>query len=394
MSGSLIVSGARTPIGKLLGALAGLSAMDLGALAIAAALARAGVAPEDVDYVVMGQVLGAGQGQITARQAAVRAGIPMVTPATTVNKVCLSGLNAIHLADLMIRAGEAAIVVAGGMESMTQAPYLLPGARAGYRLGDRRVVDSMMNDGLMCPFDQVAMGVSTESFSRVMGISRERQDALAVLSHERAAAAIKDGRLAEEIVPVSVPQRKGDPVVVDTDEGVRPETTLESLAALAPVFDSEGTITAGNSSQISDGGAAVVVMSPERADELGVTPLGEIMGYAQVAGPDTSLVTQSSHAIRDALSRAGPGVKDVDLFEINEAFAAVSAASTDDLGVPGDIVNVNGGAIALGHPIGMSGARLVITMLYELRRRGGGLGAVGLCGGGGQGDAAVLRVDS
>ena len=301
MSGSLIVSGARTPIGKLLGALAGLSAMDLGALAIAAALARAGVAPEDVDYVVMGQVLGAGQGQITARQAAVRAGIPMVTPATTVNKVCLSGLNAIHLADLMIRAGEAAIVVAGGMESMTQAPYLLPGARAGYRLGDRRVVDSMMNDGLMCPFDQVAMGVSTESFSRVMGISRERQDALAVLSHERAAAAIKDGRLAEEIVPVSVPQRKGDPVVVDTDEGVRPETTLESLAALAPVFDSEGTITAGNSSQISDGGAAVVVMSPERADELGVTPLGEIMGYAQVAGPDTSLVTQSSHAIRDAL---------------------------------------------------------------------------------------------
>jgi acetyl-CoA C-acetyltransferase len=394
MSGSLIVSGARTPIGKLLGALAGLSAVDLGALAIAEALARAGVAPEDVDYVVMGQVLGAGQGQITARQAAVRAGIPMVTPATTVNKVCLSGLNAIHLADLMIRAGEAAIVVAGGMESMTQAPYLLPGARAGYRLGDRRVVDSMMNDGLLCAFDHVAMGVSTESFNRALGISRERQDALAALSHQRATAAIKDGRLAEEIVPVSVPQRKGDPVVVDTDEGVRPETSLESLAALGPVFDSEGTITAGNSSQISDGGAAVVVMSPERADELGVTPLGEIMGYAQVAGPDTSLLTQPSHAIRDALSRAALEVKDVDLFEINEAFAAVNAASMDDLGVPGDIVNVNGGAIALGHPIGMSGARLVITMLHELRRRGGGLGAVGLCGGGGQGDAAVLRVVS
>jgi acetyl-CoA C-acetyltransferase len=394
MSGSLIVSGARTPIGKLVGALAGLSAMDLGALAISAALARAGVAPEDVDYVVMGQVLGAGQGQITARQAAVKTGIPMVTPATTVNKVCLSGLNAIHLADLMIRSGDAAIVVAGGMESMTQAPYLLPGARAGYRLGDRRVVDSMMNDGLLCAFDQVVMGVSTESFSRAIGISRERQDVLAALSHERATAAIKDGRLAEEIVPVSVPQRKGHPVVVDTDEGVRPETSLESLAALGPVFDSEGTITAGNSSQISDGGAAVVVMSPERADELGVTPLGEIMGYAQVAGPDTSLLTQLSHAIRDALGRAGLGVKDVDLFEINEAFAAVSAASTDDLGVPGDVVNVNGGAIALGHPIGMSGARLVITMLYELRRRGGGLGAVGLCGGGGQGDAAVLRVVS
>ncbi len=394
MSGSLIVSGARTPIGKLVGALAGLSAMDLGALAIAEALARAGIAPEDVDYVVMGQVLGAGQGQITARQAAVKAGIPMVTPATTLNKVCLSGLNAIHLADLMIRAGEAAIVVAGGMESMTQAPYLLPGARAGYRLGDRRVVDSMMNDGLLCAFDHVAMGVSTESFNRAIGISRERQDALAALSHQRATAAIRDGRLAEEIVPVSVPQRNGDPVVVDTDEGVRPETSLESLATLGPVFDSEGTITAGNSSQISDGGAAVVVMSPERADELGVMPLGEIMGYAQVAGPDTSLLTQPSHAIGDALSRAGLEVKDVDLFEINEAFAAVNAASMDDLGVPGDVVNVNGGAIALGHPIGMSGARLVITMLYELRRRGGGLGAVGLCGGGGQGDAAVLKVVS
>ena len=392
MSGSLIVSGSRTPMGKFAGALGGFSAMDLGGLAIAEALARAGVNPEDVDYVVMGQVLGAGQGQITARQAAVKAGIPMVTPATTINKVCLSGLNAIHIADLMIRAGEAAIVVAGGMESMTQAPYLLPGARTGYRLGDRRVVDSMMYDGLLCAFDRVAMGVSTESFSRAMGISRERQDELAAMSHERAAAAIKAGRLAEEIVPVAVPRRKGDPVMLDTDEGVRPETTLESLAELAPVFDPEGTITAGNSSQISDGAAAVVVMSAERADELGVVPLGEIVGYGQVAGPDTSLLTQPSHAIRDAVRRAGLRIADVDLFEISEAFAAVNAASIEDLGVSGDIVNVNGGAISLGHPIGMSGARLVVTMLYELRRRGGGLGAVGLCGGGGQGDAAVLRV--
>jgi acetyl-CoA C-acetyltransferase len=394
MPGSLIVSGARTPIGKLAGALAGCSAMELGGLAIAAALARAGIPPEDVDYVVMGQVLGAGQGQITARQAAVNAGIPMVTPATTVNKVCLSGLNAIHLADLMIRSGEAAIVVAGGMESMTRAPYLLPGARAGYRLGDQRLVDSMMYDGLMCAFDHVAMGRSAEIYSRAMSISRERQDALALLSHERAAAAMRAGRLSEEIVPVSVPQRKGDPVIVDTDEGVRPETTLESLAALDPAFDNEGTITAGNSSQISDGGAAVVVMSPERADELGVTPLGEIVGYGQVAGPDASLLTQPSHAIQDAIGRCGLEVGDIDLFEISEAFAAVNAASTDELGVFADIVNVNGGAIALGHPLGMSGTRLAITMLYELRRRGGGLGAVGLCGGGGQGDAALLRTVS
>jgi acetyl-CoA C-acetyltransferase len=392
MPGSLIVSGARTPIGKLAGALSSYTAMDLGGFAIAAALSRAGIAPEEVDYVVMGQVLGAGQGQITARQAAVNAGIPMVTPATTVNKVCLSGLNAIHLADLMIRAGDAAIVVAGGMESMTRAPYLLPGARSGYRLGDQRVVDSMMHDGLFCAFDHTAMGVSSDVYSRAMGISRERQDALAAMSHERAAAAIKAGRLVEEIVPVSVAQRKGDPIVVDSDEGVRPGTTVESLAALRPAFSEEGTVTAGNSSQISDGGAAVVVMSRGRADELGLSPLGEIIGYGQVAGPDASLLTQPSHAIREALARAGLGIGDVDLFEISEAFAAVSVASTDELGVPDDIVNVNGGAIALGHPIGMSGTRLAITMLYELRRRGGGVGAVGLCGGGGQGDAAVLRV--
>jgi len=391
MSGSVIVSGARTPIGKLAGVLAGFTAMDLGGFAIAAAISRAGIAPEDVDYVFMGQVLGAGQGQITARQAAVKGGIPMVTPATTVNKVCLSGLNAIHLADLMIRAGDAAIVVAGGMESMTQAPYLLPGARSGYRLGDQRVVDSMMYDGLFCAFDQVAMGASTERYGRAAGITRERQDELAALSHERAATAIKDGKFAEEIVPVPVPQRKGEPILVDTDEGVRPGTTLESLAALRPAFDKEGTITAGNASQISDGGAAVVVMSPERADELGIEALGEIVGYGQVAGPDASLLTQPSHAIREALRNAGAELNEVDLFEINEAFAAVGVASIDELGVSGEIVNVNGGAIALGHPIGMSGTRLAMTMLYELRRRGGGLGTVALCGGGGQGDAAVLR---
>ncbi len=391
MSGSVIVSGARTPIGKLAGALAGFTAMDLGGFAIAAALERAGIDPEAVDYVLMGQVLQAGQGQITARQAAVKGGIPMVTPATTVNKVCLSGLNTIHLADLMIQAGEASVVVAGGMESMTQAPYLLPGARAGYRLGDQRVVDSMMHDGLFCAFDQVAMGAGTETFVRAAEISRERQDAFAAISHERAAKAIKDGKFAEEIVSVSVPQRRGDPILVDTDEGVRPETTLESLAALRPAFDKEGTITAGNASQISDGGAAVVVMSKDRANELGVTPLGEIVGYGQVAGPDTSLLHQPSHAIREALRRSGLEIGDLDLVEINEAFAAVGLASMDDLGVAGDIVNVNGGAIALGHPIGMSGTRLAITVLYELQRRGGGLGAVALCGGGGQGDAALLR---
>ena len=394
MPGSVIVAGARTPIGKLSGAFASLSAMDLGGFAISAALERAGVAASDVDYVFMGHVLGAGQGQITARQAAVKGGISMSVPATTVNKVCLSGLNAIHLADLMIRAGEAQVVVAGGMESMTRAPYLLPGARAGYRMGDQKVIDSMMLDGLFCAFDQVGMGAGTERYSRAAEISRERQDALAAASHERAAAAIKEGRFTNEIVPVAVPQRRGDPVLVDTDEGVRPETTLESLAALRPAFDSEGTITAGNASQISDGGAAVVVMSRERAAALGVTPIGEIVGYGQIAGPDASLLTQPSRAIRQALERAGLGVGDVDLFELNEAFAAVGVASMDDLGISSDIVNVNGGAIALGHPVGMSGTRVALTALLELQRRGGGLAAVALCGGGGQGDAALLRTIS
>jgi acetyl-CoA C-acetyltransferase len=339
----------------------------------------------------MGQVILAGAGQITARQAAVNAGIPMTVPSTTVNKVCLSGLNAIYLADLMINAGEAEIVVAGGMESMTQAPYLLPGARAGYRIGDQSVVDSMMYDGLFCAFDQCAMGLSTERYNGADGVSRERQDAFSALSHERAAAAIKDGRFAEEIVPVSVPQRKGDPLVVDTDEGVRPETTAESLGKLRPAFDKSGTITAGNASQISDGGAAVIVMSKAKADELGLIPLGELVSYGQVAGPDPSLLHQPAHATSVALDKAGLSVKDIDIFEINEAFAAVGCASASELGISDDILNVNGGAIALGHPVGMSGTRLALTSLLELKRRGGGTAAVSLCGGGGQGDAAVLR---
>ncbi len=391
MSGSVIVAGARTPIGKLSGALGGFSAMDLGGLAIAAALERAGVAPDVVDYVFMGQVLQAGQGQITARQAAVKGGIPMTVPATTINKVCLSGLNSIYLADLLIAAGEAEIVVAGGMESMTQAPYLLPGARAGYRLGDGTLVDSMMYDGLYCQFDHCAMGLSTEKYNKVAGISREAQDAFSATSHERAAAAIKDGRFADEIAPVSVPQRKGDPIVVDTDEGVRPGTTAESLGALKPAFDKEGTITAGNASQISDGGAAVVVMSKAKAEQLGVTPLGEVVSYGQVAGPDASLLLQPANATRAALAKVGKTTKDVDLFEINEAFAVVGLASMAELGITDEVTNVNGGAIALGHPIGMSGARLALTLLLELRRRGGGLGAASLCGGGGQGDALLLR---
>jgi acetyl-CoA C-acetyltransferase len=390
MAGSVILAGARTPIGKLSGSLGGFAATDLGGFAITAALARAGVTPEQVDYVFMGQVLQAGTGQIAARQAAVNAGIPMTVPATTVNKVCLSGLNSIFLADLLIQSGAAEIVVAGGMESMTQAPYLLPGAREGYRLGDRTVVDSMMYDGLFCAFDQVAMGAGTERYAASAGLDRTPQDDLAAKSHERAAAAIKEGRFADEIVPVEVPQRRGDPVVVDTDEGVRPGTTVESLGKLRPAFDKAGNITAGNASQISDGGAAVVVVSKAVAERLGVDPLGEVVGYGQVAGPDPSLLTQPARAIKAALETAGKAVDDIDLFELNEAFAAVGLASMTDLGISDDVVNVNGGAIALGHPIGMSGTRVALTLLHELRRRGGGLGAAALCGGGGQGDAILL----
>jgi acetyl-CoA C-acetyltransferase len=390
MSRSVIVAGTRTAIGKLAGAFASLSAQDLGGAAIKGVLDRTGVDPASVDLVLMGQVLQAGQGQITARQAAVKGGIPMTVHATTVNKVCLSGLQTIYLADLMIRAGEADVIIAGGMESMTNAPYLLPGARAGYRLGDQKVVDSMMFDGLTCAFDQCAMGLATEKYNQGR-VTRQRQDEFSARSHQLAAAAIAAGKFAEEIVAVAVPQRRGDPVMVDTDEGVRGETTVESLAQLRGAFEKDGTITAGNASQISDGGAAVLVMSAERCEQLGLTPIGELVSYGQVAGPDASLLTQPSRAIFQAAKKADLDVKGLDLFEINEAFAAVGLASMDDLGVDEAKVNVNGGAVALGHPVGMSGTRLAISALAELRRRGGGVAAVALCGGGGQGDAAILR---
>ena len=392
MPGSVIVSSARTPIGKLSGGFASLSATDLGGRAIAAALERAGIPAEAIDAVIMGQVLQAGAGQITARQAAVAGGIPMTVHAITINKVCLSGVNAIYLADQMIQAGDADIVVAGGMESMTNAPYLLPQARAGYRMGNGELVDSMINDGLWCAFDAIHMGAGTENYVGQIGnISREAQDEFAAKSHERAAAAQKEGRFADEITPISIPQRKGDPVVVDTDEGVRPGTSTESLGGLRPAFSKDGTITAGNASQISDGGAAIIMTSRAKAEELGVTPLAELIGYGMVAGPDTSLLTQPARAIKRALEANDMTASDVDLFELNEAFAAVGIASMRDLGIKDDIVNVNGGAIALGHPVGMSGARVVLTIINELRRRGGGVGAAALCGGGGQGDAAILR---
>ncbi len=390
MSRSVIVAGARTPIGKLAGALAPLSAQDLGGAAIRAILERTGIDPASVNAVLMGQVIQAGQGQITARQAAVKAGVPMTVHATTINKVCLSGLQTLYLADLMIRAGEADIIVAGGMESMTNAPYLLPGARAGYRLGDQSVIDSMMFDGLTCAFDLCAMGLSTERYNAGR-ITRQRQDEFSARSHQLAAAAIAQGRFAQEIVPVAVPQRKGDPRVVDTDEGVREDTTATSLAGLRPAFQRDGTITAGSSSQISDGGAALLVMSAERAADLGLVPLGELVSYGQVAGPDTSLLLQPAHAIAQATAKADLDPRRLDLYEINEAFAAVALASADDLGIDESLLNVNGGAVALGHPIGMSGTRLALTALTELRRRGGGTAAVALCGGGGQGDAAILR---
>jgi acetyl-CoA C-acetyltransferase len=392
MPGSVIVSSARTPIGKLSGALAPMSAMDLGGIAIKAALERGGVGPEQVDYVIMGQVLQAGQGQITARQAAANAGIPMTVPALTVNKVCLSGINAIYLADQMVQAGDAEVVVCGGMESMSNSPYLLPNAREGYRMGNAEVLDSLIQDGLWCAFDAVHMGSGTERYcGEFGGLTRELMDDAAAKSHDRAAAAAKEGRLAEEIAPVELPQRKGDPILVEVDEGVRPGTTTESLSGLRPAFDKEGTITAGNASQISDGAAALVVMSTDKAAELGATPIAELVSFGMVAGPDTSLLTQPSRAIKRALEQIDKPVSSLDLFELNEAFAAVGLASMRDLGITDDVVNVNGGAIALGHPIGMSGARIVMTLVNELRRRGGSLGAAALCGGGGQGDAAVVR---
>jgi acetyl-CoA C-acetyltransferase len=391
MAGSYIVAGARTPIGKMSGALASQSAADLGGAAIAAALERAGVSPEEVEHVLMGQVLMAGQGQVPSRQAAVKAGIPMSTPSVNINKVCLSGLNTIYLADQMIAAGEADIVVAGGMESMTNAPYLADGARAGFRYGNTELRDAIIADGLWCAFDACLMGLGTERYA-AGSISREAQDEVAATSHERAANAIKDGRFADEIAPVSLPQRKGDPIVVEHDEGVRPGTTPESLGGLRPAFDKDGTVTAGNASQISDGGSALVLMSEQAVQARGVQPLGQVVSYGMVAGPDSaSLLQQPSNAIRKALGRAGLEQSALDLYEINEAFAAVGLASMADLGISSDVVNVNGGAIALGHPIGMSGNRLALTLLHELRRRGGGTGAAALCGGGGQGDALIVR---
>ncbi len=391
-NGSVIVGGARTPMGRLLGSLKGQSATDLGGVAIAGALERSGVGADQVDYVIMGQVLGAGAGQITARQAAVKAGIPMSTPALTINKVCLSGIDAIALADQLIRAGEFDIVVAGGMESMSNAPHLLVGSREGVKYGDWTMVDHMAFDALTCAFDECAMGESTERFNARHALTRAEQDELAAASHARAAAAAASGLFDAEIVPVAIPQRKGDPVIVSTDEGIRPGTTAESLAGLRPAFAKDGTITAGNASQISDGAAAVVVMSRAKADELGLAPLAVIGAHGVVAGPDASLHEQPANAIRRACEREGIAIADLDLLEINEAFAAVSAVSAKSLGVSHDIVNVNGGAIALGHPVGMSGARLVLHLALELQRRGGGIGAAALCGGGGQGDALLVRV--
>ncbi len=391
MPGSYIISGARTPIGKMSGALASFSAAELGGFAIAAALQRAGVQPHEVEHVIMGQVLMAGQGQVPSRQAASKAGIPMSVPSISINKVCLSGLNSIYLADQMIASGEADIVIAGGMESMTNAPYLAMGARSGFRFGDVSLLDAIQKDGLWCAFDACLMGLGTDRYT-AGNISRDAQDDLAMKSNQRAAAAIAAGKFVDEIVPVSIPQRKGDALIVDTDEGVRASTTLESLASLKPAFDKAGTITAGNASQISDAGSAIVMMSKRAAEKRGIEPLGEFVSYGMVAGPDNaSLLHQPSRSILRALERAGKKVSDVDLFEINEAFAAVGIASMRELGISDDIVNVNGGAIALGHPIGMSGNRLALTLLHELKRRGGGMGAAALCGGGGQGDALVVR---
>ncbi|GGV43046.1 acetyl-CoA acetyltransferase [Streptomyces longisporoflavus] len=379
-------------MGRLLGSLKSFSGADLGGFAIKAALDRAGIGGDQVQYVIMGQVLTAGAGQIPARQAAVKAGIPMNVPALTVNKVCLSGLDAIALADQLIRAGEFEVVVAGGQESMTNAPHLLPKSREGYKYGAIEMIDSMAYDGLTDSTENIAMGESTEKHNTRLGIARPEQDEIAAASHQRASAAQKNGIFEAEITPVEIPQRKGDPVLFSQDEGIRGETTAESLGKLRPAFTKDGTITAGTSSQISDGAAAVVVMSKAKALELGLDWIAEIGAHGNVAGPDNSLQSQPSNAIRHALKKEGLDVEDLDLIEINEAFAAVAVQSMKDLGVSSEKVNVNGGAIALGHPIGMSGARVVLHLALELKRRGGGVGAAALCGGGGQGDALIVKV--
>ncbi len=391
MTRSVIIAGARTPIGRFRGSLAGFDAVDLGAIAIRAALDRSGVSPGQVEYVIMGHVIQAGTGQITARQATVGAGIPKEVPAITVNKVCLSGLSAIAMADQMIRAGELEIVVAGGMESMTNAPYLVPKARDGSRMGDAALVDSMIHDGLWSSFHDHHMGEGTDIVSRELGLGRADQDVWSERSHRRAIEAWDAGRLPEEVVPVEVPQRTGDPLIFERDEGIRPDTSLESLAALKPAFTADGTVTAGNASQISDGAAAVVVASEEAAARLELRPIAAIEAYGMAAGAYSSLQTVPALAIEAALKRAGLDVGDLGLVEINEAFAAVSIHASRMLGIGDDIVNVNGGAIALGHPIGASGARLVLTLAMEMRRRGVDFGAAALCGGGGQGDALIVR---
>ena len=392
MPGSVIVSGARTPIGRFNGGLASLTGAQLGAHAISAALERAGLTGDQVDHGVMGQVLQAGQGQITARQAAVAAGIPMDVPALTINKVCLSGLNAVYLADQMIAAGDADVVVAGGMESMTNAPYLMAEGRGGFKMGHGEVRDAMIHDGLWCAFDDGHMGDGTERDAAAASINRSAMDEFSAQSHDRAVAAQKEGRLEVEISPVPIPQRAGDPLLVDIDEGVRPGTSALSLGNLRPAFTADGAVTAGNASQISDGGCALILVSAAKAKELELDVLAQVVSYGMVSGPGTSLLTQPSRAIRHALSKTEFTVEDLSLFELNEAFAAVGLAATEDLGVSDEIVNVNGGAIALGHPIGMSGSRLALTLMNELHRRGGGLGAAALCGGGGQGDALVIEV--
>jgi acetyl-CoA C-acetyltransferase len=389
--GSVIVAGARTPIGKFGGGLSTVPAVELGGIAIRSALERAGVAPGEVDYVIMGQVLQAGAGQITARQAAVHAGVPIEVPALTINKVCLSGLNAIALADQLIRAGEVEVVVAGGMESMSLAPYLVPSARYGARMGNAEMVDSMVHDGLWSTFLEAHMGESSDDINRELEIGREEQDEWAARSHARAAAAWAEGRLAEETVPVEVPGRKGQATVVERDEGFRGDTTAAGLGILKPAFRKDGTITAGNASQISDGAAAVVVMSRDRAQRAGIEPLAEIVSHGMSADRFGWLHTVPALAINRALEKGGLTVADLDLVEINEAFAAVALNATRMLGLDEERVNVNGGAVALGHPIGASGARLVLTLANEMRRRGVALGAAALCGGGGQGDALVIR---
>ena len=391
MTTSVIVAGARTPVGKLLGSLKDFSATDLGAIAISGALEKAKVPPSLVEYVIMGQILTAGAGQMPARQAAVAAGIGWDVPALSINKMCLSGINAIALADQLIRAGECDVVVAGGQESMTQAPHLLMNSRAGYKYGDVTVVDHMAYDGLHDVFTDQSMGALTEQGNDIDKFTRAEQDEFAARSHQRAAAAWKDGLFADEVVPVKIPQRKGDPLEFTEDEGIRADTTAESLAGLKPAFRKDGTITAGSASQISDGAAAVVVMNKDKAKELGLKWLVEIGAHGVVAGPDSTLQSQPANAIKKAIAREGITVDQLDVVEINEAFSAVALASMKELGVNPDIVNVNGGAIAIGHPIGMSGARIALHAALELARRGSGYGVAALCGAGGQGDALILR---